>query len=125
MPTTMTKIEFSAPVNRSLQVEDHAYVSSVKTVENLTFSYTTNTTLSDPVHAGRIAIVGNDYIVIEKAPPDNDIWVSQGDFILFSKDNRVNESSLKGYYADVTLKNSSNKKAELFAVSSEVVPSSK
>ena len=125
MPTTMTKIEFSAPVNRSLQVEDHAYVSSVKTVENLTFSYTTNTTLSDPVHAGRIAIVGNDYIVIEKAPPDNDIWVSQGDFILFSKDNRVNESSLKGYYADVTLENSSNKKAELFAVSSEVVPSSK
>ena len=125
MPTTMTKIEFSAPVNRSLQVEDHAYVSSVKTVENLTFSYTTNTTLSDPVHAGRIAIVGNDYIVIEKAPPDNDIWVSQGDFILFSKDNRVNESSLKGYYDDVTLENSSNKKAELFAVSSEVVPSSK
>ena len=126
MPTIITKIEFDTPLNRSLQIEDHAYVSSVKTVNNNTHGYTTNTTISDPVYAGRIVIIGPDYIVIDRAPPDLlNVWVSIDDFILFSKDNRVNESSLKGYYADVTLENSSNKKAELFAVSSEVVPSSK
>jgi len=46
-------------------------------------------------------------------------------FILFSKPIKINESSVKGYYADVTLENHSNKRAELFAISSEVVPSSK
>ena len=46
-------------------------------------------------------------------------------FILFSKPIQINESSVKGYYADVTLENHSNKRAELFALSSEIVPSSK
>ena len=124
MPTTITKIEFDTPVNRSLQIEDYAYVSSVKTVNNNTHGYTTNTTISDPVYAGRIVIIGNGFIVIDNAPTTLPI-INIDDFISFSKDNRVNESSLKGYYADVTLENSSNKKAELFAVSSEVVPSSK
>lgn len=48
-----------------------------------------------------------------------------GDFILFSQDSSVNESSLKGYFADVTFTNNSNKMAELFAVSSEIALSSK
>ena len=124
MPTTITQIDFDTPLNRSLQVEDYAYVSSVQTVNNNTHGYTTNTTLSDPVYAGRIVLIGNGFIVIDKALTTLPI-INNGDFISFSKDNRVNESSLKGYYADVTLENSSNKKAELFAVSSEVVPSSK
>jgi len=47
------------------------------------------------------------------------------DYIFFSKDNTVNVGSLKGYYADVTFKNESKKYAELFAISSEVIPSSK
>ena len=96
----------------------------VQTVNNNTHGYTTNTTLSDPVYAGRIVLIGNGFIVIDKALTTLPI-INDGDFISFSKDNRVNESSLKGYYAAVTLENSSNKKAELFAVSSEVVPSSK
>ena len=124
MPTTITQIDFDTPLNRSLQVEDYAYVSSVQTVNNTTHGYTTNTTISDPVYAGRIVIIGNGFIVIDKDPTALPI-INIDDFISFSKDNRVNESSLKGYYADVTLENSSNKKAELFAVSSEVVPSSK
>ena len=124
MPTIITKIDFDIPLNRSLQIEDYAYVSSVQTVNNTTHGYTTNTTISDPVYAGRIVIIGNGFIVIDKGPTALPI-INIDDFISFSKDNRVNESSLKGYYADVTLENSSNKKAELFAVSSEVAPSSK
>ena len=46
-------------------------------------------------------------------------------FLLFSKPIQVNESGLKGYYADVTFTNTSKEYAELFAISSEVVVSSK
>tara|TARA_R110001592_G_scaffold298652_1_gene569447 strand:- start:704 stop:1066 length:363 start_codon:yes stop_codon:yes gene_type:complete len=46
-------------------------------------------------------------------------------FIMFSKDNRANTSSLVGYYAEVSLENNSKDKIELFAVGSEVSQSSK
>ena len=46
-------------------------------------------------------------------------------FILFSKDARANMSSLLGYYADVEFVNTSNTEAEIFAVNSEIVESSK
>mgnify|MGYP000097043941 CR=1 FL=1 len=56
---------------------------------------------------------------------DGGITIPTNAFILFSKPIKINESSVKGYYADVTLKNSSTKRAELFALSSETTPSSK
>ena len=43
----------------------------------------------------------------------------------FSKPIHINESGLKGYYADVTFRNPSKERAELFAISSEAVISSK
>ena len=46
-------------------------------------------------------------------------------FIMFSKDNGVNLTSLTGYYALAKLENNSKEKAELFAVGSEIVQSSK
>jgi len=46
-------------------------------------------------------------------------------FIMFSKDNRANTSSLVGYYAEVSLENHSKEKIELFAVNSEIAQSSK
>ena len=49
----------------------------------------------------------------------------EGAFIMFSKDNRANTSSLVGYYAEVSLENNSRKKIELFAVNSEISQSSK
>ena len=51
--------------------------------------------------------------------------VTQGDFIMFSKSNEANLSSLVGYYAEATFVNNSSHKAELFAVSTEASPSSK
>ena len=44
---------------------------------------------------------------------------------MFSKDNRVNTSSIVGYYAEVALENNSKEKIELFAVGSEISQSSK
>tara|TARA_R110000824_G_scaffold52150_1_gene144914 strand:+ start:1241 stop:1675 length:435 start_codon:yes stop_codon:yes gene_type:complete len=46
-------------------------------------------------------------------------------FIMFSKDNKVNLSSLLGYYSRVQFRNNSTEKAELFAVGADFVESSK
>ena len=47
------------------------------------------------------------------------------DFIMFSKDNKVNLSSLLGYYSRVQFRNNSKDEAELFAVGADFVESSK
>lgn len=51
--------------------------------------------------------------------------VGSGSFIMFSKDNKANLSSVLGYYASVTLRNDSLEKAELFNVGVDVFESSK
>jgi len=51
--------------------------------------------------------------------------VPDGVYLFFSKDNRANLASLTGYYGLARLKNNSRNKAELYAVSSEAVQSSK
>ena len=60
-----------------------------------------------------------EYNAVVVSPPSN------GDYISFAKDKRVNTSSLLGYYASVTLKNNSQEKAELFNVGADVFESSK
>ena len=46
-------------------------------------------------------------------------------FIMFSKDNKVNLSSVLGYYASVTLRNNSTEKAEIFNIGADIFESSK
>ena len=46
-------------------------------------------------------------------------------FIFFSKDNKVNLASLKGYQATVKFKNNSTVRAEMYAASCEINESSK
>tara|TARA_R100000781_G_scaffold110925_1_gene76693 strand:- start:363 stop:704 length:342 start_codon:yes stop_codon:yes gene_type:complete len=113
MPTT-TRIDFDYPLNTSLQIGDYIYVSDV-----LSGGIT-----SDPIYVEKVIELGSDYVIVNKDPSVPPV-ITAGQFILFSKDINVNESSLKGYYADVTLENFSNKKSELFAISSEIAPSSK
>jgi|TARA_B110000003_G_C16416436_1_gene444379 hypothetical protein len=101
------------PINSSVQVGDLVHYA----INN------SNGVLSDTTEVGEITgFNGSGYIEVsandDGIPPNNA-------FILFSKKIQINESSVKGYYADVTLKNSSTKRAELFALSSDVVPSSK
>tara|TARA_R100000935_G_scaffold6253_1_gene13748 strand:- start:46 stop:1149 length:1104 start_codon:yes stop_codon:yes gene_type:complete len=50
---------------------------------------------------------------------------SQGSYIMFSKDNKANLSSMLGYYASVEYRNSSQIKSELFNVGAGVFESSK
>lgn len=62
-------------------------------------------------------------------PPDHPSSTSticeDGSFIMFSKDNKVNMSSMLGYYASIEYRNDSLEKAELFKVGAEVFESSK
>jgi len=48
-----------------------------------------------------------------------------GSYISFSKDKTVNDNDLLGYYASFTFQNNSKIKAELFAVGTGLVESSK
>jgi|TARA_Y100000361_G_C11060898_1_gene290407 hypothetical protein len=48
-----------------------------------------------------------------------------GNFLFFSKNNAVETSGLKGYYATVKMKNTSVHASELYALNSEVAQSSK
>ena len=48
-----------------------------------------------------------------------------GDFIMFSKDNKANVSSLLGYYSLLKLRNNSKTKAEMFSAAADFVESSK
>jgi len=50
---------------------------------------------------------------------------TSSDFILFSKDSRGNTSSIRGYYAEVKMKNDATAACELYDVGSEIFESSK
>ena len=63
----------------------------------------------------KLKIISEDYL----DPLPNNVY------LFFSKDNRANLASLTGYYGLARLKNNSRNKAELYAVSSEAVQSSK
>tara|TARA_Y100000296_G_scaffold53037_1_gene60736 strand:- start:95 stop:463 length:369 start_codon:yes stop_codon:yes gene_type:complete len=118
---TMT---FSFPINVSVQVGDVAY-------------YTSNTTtLGSHVHSsyGDIVKIG-DIVSIDRTTstivcnwnpnPANALYPTNGEFIMFSKDNKANLSSLLGYYAEAKFVNNSPSEAELFSVGTEIFGSSK
>ena len=48
-----------------------------------------------------------------------------GDYVFCGKNTKVNTSGVRGYYAEVEMKNDSNSQAELFSVGAEISPSSK
>lgn len=112
-----TKINFDTAINSSLQVGDTLYYTTSIT-DNITSTPLIVGVVTKILRSsGDIVVAGN--ILQPLIAPDTKLY------FLFEKDIRANESSLKGYYADVTFANRSTKKAELFAVSSEIALSSK
>jgi len=108
--------------NTSLQVGDIAYFST--SVENVGIGQVAG----EPQKIGPIINIGVNENNISFIEVEDDAAVnapSANDFLMFSKDARINTSGLKGYFADVTLVNDSFGKVELFAISSEVSESSK
>ncbi len=109
-------IQFTAPVQDSVQIGDIAYYTSTSTVGGFT-------TGGSIIEMGPITEVGINTITC--TIENSTTRPSQNDFILFSKDNRVNMASATGYFAEIQLCNNSTTEAEVFHVSGEVVISSK
>jgi|TARA_R100001530_G_scaffold65134_1_gene46654 hypothetical protein len=117
-------MNFSFPINVSVQVGDIAY-------------YTKNTTSlgthihsdqGDIIQIGEITIVNriaNTIVCLWDPDPAIALPPSSDDFIMFSKDNKANLSNVLGYYAEVKFVNNSPDEAELFSVGSEIYGSSK
>ena len=56
---------------------------------------------------------------------DEPVLPKSVNYIMFTKNHPVNTSNLKGYFAEIELRNNSKEKAELFSVGTVVTPSSK
>jgi len=111
-------LTFSNEINISAQVGDIAYYCT----PSVSGGFNTSDQ-SSIVEIGPIDSIVGLVIVCDMAlttiPP------SANDFILFSKDNKVNTSSLLGYYGLAKFKNNSTVKSEMFATACDVFESSK
>ena len=105
--------------NTSLQAGDYACYVITDTAGNQGQRYSENS----PQIIGEITNIGQNFIDVDSPNIPPVPW--NNIFIMFLKNNVVNNSSLKGYYADVTMVHNGPEKAELFAVGSEVTMSSK
>ena len=118
MQITLT---FQHPLNHSLQVGDTVWYTEVSPSGGYDVAPTatklgTVVEVSDQYQAHQIKVSNN---ILTSAPSLAD------KYIMFSKDNRANLTSLVGYYAEAKFENNSKEKAELFSVFSEVAQSSK
>ena len=130
-------LTFNHEINVSVQIGDIAYYVDTNPVgPNREWAQTTtphwtaareNIIMIGPIIAmvpwsGTQSVIRADMppaLVSQHGFPDN------GDFIMFSKDNKVNLSSLLGYYSLVRFRNNSTEEAELFSVGADFVESSK
>jgi hypothetical protein len=106
---TMT---FAKYINVSVQVGDTAYYCVVTSGVGAT-----------PVEMGTVTAVTATTITCNIGVGTTRPTTSN--FIMFSKDNKANLSSLSGYYAEVEMKNDETSAVELYAVGSEIFTSSK
>ena len=118
-------LTFATPLNVSCQVGDTAYYVETGTSGGF------NTNVDPIVEIGQIRQItrwnGSQSSIIchnEDTIPGN-IDNSPAKFILFSKDNKANLTSILGYYASIKFVNDSLTEAELFSINVEAVESSK
>ncbi len=103
-------LTFPQPLNVSVQVGDTAY-------------YTNDINGTEIKLIGLITAITTNTITANIDPYQ--IRPTLTSFILFSKTADVNTSGIKGYYAEVQIKNDTTDYAELFLVGSEIFESSK
>ena len=148
-------IYFLKPINVSVQKGDTAYFTNAKDVGYAQSSTSTTTPhkaspLKRVVKIGEIILIQslsvgsvnphiicnmpqhlyNIYYPTDINDPDSCVDVKTGclnigSFIMFSKDNKANMSSILGYYASAQFRNNSTHEAELFNVGVDLFESSK
>tara|TARA_R110001583_G_scaffold137796_1_gene289361 strand:+ start:1198 stop:1572 length:375 start_codon:yes stop_codon:yes gene_type:complete len=113
-------------LNTSLQVGDLIYTvaTSDSAPEDLQSISTTGVNQLVGI-LRRITNAGTTTILdIDETTLPNTVVPMGGDFLMFSKYDQT-DGDVNGYYAKATFINNSKEKAELFAVSSEIVINSK
>ena len=108
---TMT---FAKNINSSVQVGDMVYMCDVTSATGA---------VASPVELGTCTAVSGKTLSCNI--PTGSARPAAKDFIMFSKDNKVNLSSLLGYYSLAKFRNNSTEKAELFSIGADFVESSK
>ncbi len=115
------QIAFDNSLNESLQIGDIVYYCTPSNSPGNNFKVND---FNDIIKLGDCSLINGKTIQVSNVPSASSM-PQQNDFILFSKTNEVNLSSMKGYYARVEFKNNSTTEAELFSVGLEVSESSK
>ena len=127
------QLDVGAGINNSLQIGDMIYASAIQTQAGASDPQAGNANslgigVNQLVGILRDISVGSVITLLidntsGKLPP-NVYTPILGDFIMFSKYTQ-GDSGVLGYYAEAKFANNSTEKAELFAVSSEVIINSK
>ena len=121
--TTTTVMLSVNGVSSSMQVGDFIYFISTTLLGGFDYQEEGGTRYLGEITA--ISVSGNTTSISVNCDNTQVTLPLINDFIFFAKDKRVNTSSLLGYYASVNFVNNSTKKAELFAIGSEISESSK
>tara|TARA_R100001126_G_C4764465_1_gene119338 strand:+ start:133 stop:513 length:381 start_codon:yes stop_codon:yes gene_type:complete len=121
-------LTFPDPLNVSLAIGDTAYYVATNTKGGfLTTQQSGNTNEETIVKIGAVSAINQatNTITIATNTLQSNQLPTTSSYIFFSKDNKVNSSSILGYYAEVTFKNNSTTEAELFSIGCVVGESSK
>ena len=115
----LISLSFSGTVNTSVQINDIVYYVVTSSLGGFDTGNSDNIVLLGPVTAVSTNSVTYDDTVSGVQPPE-------GAFIMFSKDNSANMSSLLGYYARIQLtNNNTSSHGELFSLEAGFDESSK
>jgi len=125
-------LQFSSPLNVSCQVGDTVYYVDTTAVGGFDTNYTNTgaTATNTIIEIGQIRQINNPTssspaIIAETSLGYNELNGLTDQFILFTKDNKVNLSSPLGYFAAVKMVNDNSTLAgELFSIGAEVFESS-
>lgn len=112
-------LNFSGTVNASVQINDIVYYVDTSSIGGFNTGDSDNIVILGPV-----TTVGTNFVVYDDTASGNQ--PPQGAFIMFSKDNAVNMTSLLGYFARVQLTNNDmSNHGELFSLEAGYDESSK
>ena len=137
MAIAHTQLFFSEPLNVSVQIGDMVYYVNTTYIQPPVVTDGTEPGTQFEIDNNAIREIGEVFDILgntivcrfdcnTSAPGDCESHLpAMGDFIMFSKDNAANMSSILGYYAEVKMSNDSSEKAKLFAVSADISESSK
>ena len=121
----LVTLTFTQPLNVSCQVGDTAYFVDTETEGGFNVATDPDGDGTDNItEIGQIREISGTTVIC-----DSTLGFDQVDgldrFILFSKDNKANLSSILGYFASTKLVNDSTAESEIYSVGMDIFESSK